>query len=475
MNPNLLIICTDQQRYDTIHCLNNNYIDTPNLDKLCKTGIAFENCYCQSPTCTPSRASFMTGKYPSATFSNYNGNEYFSGLSKLFTKSLSEKNYYIGLSGKLHLASGFNGIENRGDDGIDEFYYSHDPWVGDKKSNKYLAFLNNLGYTKNDVFNNKTDALTGNVRFYGYKGEFPKELRQTKWCSDKAINFFEEHTNENWGFICNIFDPHPPFDAPNDLINKYLKKNLPEPIFDKNVLDIQSHLCNEYMQDYKNITDTRLTYKRRKASYYASIELIDNEVGRMVNKLKETGQYENTIIVFTSDHGEMLGDHGMFLKGCRFAEGLVKVPLIISYPKKFKTDYIFKNPVELLDLTATFNELFELEMENLHGYSLLSILNKEGNPNDFKRDFIRTEYYSCLRHNEPHKTCANMIMKNKMKLCIYHGNNYGELYDLSIDPEERNNLWDLEKYQKIKFDLLKLCYDDNIRKNNLNGKTIGGY
>lgn len=475
MRPNLLIICTDQQRFDTIHALNNRNIDTPNLDRLCRDGVAFTNAYCQSPTCCPSRTSMMTGKYPSATLSNFNGNRAYTRLSPLFTATMAERGYIVGLGGKLHLASARNGVEERADDGFCEFYYSHDPWEDTNHSNDYIRFLERNQFDLDDVFKTREDHTYSGIPYYGYQKTFQAEYRQTRWCGDIARDFITRYQGERWCFVCNVFDPHPPFDAPQEMIDKYLERDLPEPVFDEHTLENQRLLSGEFMQDYRNITDTRYNYKERMASYYAAIELIDEEVGRMISCLEETGQLEHTMVVFTSDHGEMLGDHGMFLKGCRFYEGLVKVPLIISYPGHFRAGYCWEMPVELLDLTASINELFELGMDELHGVSLLPVLQHNREESCFRKPFVRAEYYASLRFNEPHQSYGTMIRKGFLKLCIYHGNSYGELYDLERDPQERNNLWDDADYSEVKFRLLKLCFDDCVVKNQSQLSAVGGY
>ncbi|MBT3272592.1 MAG: sulfatase-like hydrolase/transferase [Spirochaetales bacterium] len=132
MRPNILWICTDQQRYDTIHSLNNPCINTPNLDHLFSEGVAFSRAYCQSPICSPSRASFLTGLDPGYVGVSRNGTEFFPEKPhvELITKRLADSGYDCGLSGKLHIASAWSGIEARTDDGYRDFEYSHAPTQG---------------------------------------------------------------------------------------------------------------------------------------------------------------------------------------------------------------------------------------------------------------------------------------------------------------------------------------------------------
>ena len=126
--PNILWYCSDQQRYDTINILGNKFIETPNINSLISSGVAFTRAYAQSPICTPSRATFLTGRYPASHHVYRNGNEYFPPNEKLITKILAENNYLCGLVGKLHIAGSQHNIENRTEDGYESFDWSHHPY-----------------------------------------------------------------------------------------------------------------------------------------------------------------------------------------------------------------------------------------------------------------------------------------------------------------------------------------------------------
>ena len=127
MKPNILWICTDQQRFDTIASLENPHIRTPRIDGLVASGLAFTHAYCQSPICTPSRSSFLTGMYPSSVHGCANGNDYWDDSAPLVTRLLADAGYDCGLAGKLHLAGAHGRVEPRGDDGYRVFKWSHDP------------------------------------------------------------------------------------------------------------------------------------------------------------------------------------------------------------------------------------------------------------------------------------------------------------------------------------------------------------
>lgn len=157
---NILWFCTDQQRWDTIHSLGNPYIHTPNLDRLAEEGVAFTRAYTQSPICTPSRACFMTGRYPRSTKAIFNGNEKFSKDEKLVSKLFQEQGYVCGLTGKLHLTSAEGRVEARTDDGYTYFAYSHHPhndWPDD--GNQYQVWLREHGVKWEEIYGGKFTSM----------------------------------------------------------------------------------------------------------------------------------------------------------------------------------------------------------------------------------------------------------------------------------------------------------------------------
>ena len=217
--PNILWICTDQQRFDTLGCYGNEFVDTPNLDKLAEKGILFENCYSQNPVCTPSRASFLTGRYPRTTGCRQNGQSIpKEEEDNLVTKMLSDNGYIGGLSGKLHISpanpSVCKGTERRINDGYDVFHWSHHP-NDDWPTNEYTSWLKEKGINYTVEISDESDYVN-----YGMK----EENHQTTWCVNKAIDFI--NTNENfddpWFFSLNIFDPHHSFDPPEKYLKKYI-------------------------------------------------------------------------------------------------------------------------------------------------------------------------------------------------------------------------------------------------------------
>ena len=190
------------------------------------------------------------------------------------------------------------------------------------------------------------------------------------------------------------------------------------------------------------------------------INQIDDQFARILDGLERTGQRDNTIIIFTSDHGEALGDHGLLWKGCRFYEGLVRVPLIFSWPGHIQANLQSDALVELIDMSATMLEIGGVDLpEDFQGRSLMPILNGDAKPGHH-RDFVRSEYYDAL--DVSRLTYATMYRDRRYKLVSYHAHNLGELYDLKNDPWEFNNLWGAPETRDLKYTLLEASFNTTM-------------
>ncbi len=447
--PNILWICTDQQRYDTIHALGNAHIQTPNVDRLVADGVTFTHAYCQTPICTPSRASFLTGMYPSTIHACTNGNDHWADAAPLISKMLADAGYDCGLAGKLHLAGAAGRIEPRGDDGYRVFEWSHHPRNDWPEGHAYADWLRRQGVDP-DIVKKSPEKL-------------PPQCHQTMWCADRAIAFMEQQREQPWLMSVNMFDPHTPFDPPQEYLERYDPDRLPDPLFRASDLTSQALLSGVDFQTQAR-RPQEINARQVKAAYYAMINLIDDAVGRMIEALQHSGQRQRTIIIYSSDHGEMLGDHGLLLKGCRFYEGLMRVPLIFSWPERFARGLVSDALVELTDIAPTIMQACGLAVPaRVQGRSLLPIATGAADPQHF-RDSVRSEYYHVLNpDSEAAKgyegSYATMIRDHHHKLVVYHGHDSGELFDLEHDPAEFNNLWHDPAWAGVRFDLMKKSFD----------------
>ena len=298
----------------------------------------------------------------------------------------------------------------------------------------------------------------------------------------------------------NVFDPHSPFDPPQEYRDRYDASKMPAPLFRQTDITTQSAIPG----DFPNPSRPPQDFKAQDviAAYYAMIELIDDNVGRLLAALEETGQCQDTVIIFTSDHGETLGDHGLLTKGCRFYEGSVRVPLIISWPGQFPLQeepviedspeddgsgeeeetiseesndnasadspapagFVSSALVELIDIAPTLLELAGLPIPlRMQGRSLLPILRGELPP-DQHRDFVRCEFYRAQNPDVVSRvqyegSYATMYRDTRHKIVVYHGHEQGELYDLEKDPGEFENLWNDPDYADLRFDLVRRNFD----------------
>lgn len=465
--PNILWICTDQQRFDTLGCYGNSFVHTPHLDRLAQQGMRFEHAYCQSPICTPSRASFLTGRYPRTTRCRANG-QMIPADETLVTTLLHDAGYTCGLAGKLHLApchpSVTHGTEPRIDDGYDEFHWSHHPQP-DWPTNAYHHWLREQGITyQRKPFRGSAHVGAG----------MPAEYHQTTWCAQMAINFIEAHQGRDqpWLFSVNIFDPHHAFDPPEEYLERYLDRleEIPLPNYvageldDKpryQQMDHRGAYNNAQLHPYDRMTDG--DHRLVTAAYWAMIDLIDVQVGRMIEALERTGQLENTLVIFMSDHGEMLGDHGIYLKGPYFYEPLIRVPLMMSWPDVIAKGRNSNALVELMDIAPTLLDAVGLDAAELdgepgmQGRSLWPLLTGAA-PLEHHHDDVYCEYYNAMPWHRDPTAQATMIRTATHKLVVVHSLDTGELYDLMTDPNETHNVWNDPTQQTMKTALLlRLC------------------
>ena len=472
--PNILWYCTDQQRYDTIGALGNAHIHTPHLDALCGQGVAFANAYCQSPVCTPSRASFLTGRYPASNHVHRNGNEYFPSWETLVTKLLADEGYDCGLVGKLHLSRS-QVLERRPpEDGYRYFKWSHHPNPDYPEGHDYAIWLKQeKGVDPYELYGKLRGSIGPGV---------PAYLHQTTWCSEMAVRFITEKREGPWLLSVNPFDPHPPFDPPQEYLDRYNLATLPMPLFRESDIEQQRAFreidmqTREAINPYKakELADTvgeiprgdmgfipPIAYDPQlvKACYYAMIELIDDQFQVLVDALKATGQYENTIMIFTSDHGEMLGDHGLIYKGCRFFEALTHVPLVISWPAKGLQGKLSEALVELVDIAPTLLEAAGSTVPYfMHGKSLLPLLTG-GQDLGWHKHYVTSEYHGAIGGAQmPDQTHGVMYYDGRYKVCVYENHEVGEIYDLVEDPGEFTNLWNEKAFSTEKVRLLHAAF-----------------
>lgn len=484
---NIVWFCTDQQRYDTISGLGNNTIKTPNIDRLIDEGVAFTRAYTQAPICTPSRACFLTGRYPRTTRATYNGNDHFSKDETLVTKIFADNGYTCGLVGKLHIAAAKNHLEYRTDDGYSMFKWSHHPqndW--EEGIDSYQSWLRSKGIKWEEHYQGchwdnthsasaeKAKDNEGYLKPVYEKGHkkyvgIEPQYHQTSWCVEEAMDFIGECGDKPWLISINPFDPHHPIDPPQEYKDRIDVESMNLPLWQEGELDNKPLFHKEdylygtmdrHAPSIIGMTDYHKKENRR--DYYAQIELIDDQLGRLTDFLDEKGLRENTIIIFMSDHGELDGDHGVYYKGPYFYESLVHVPLIMSCPGTIQCGKKSKALVELVDIAPTLLELTGMEVPfYMQGKSFAGLLTGETKKDEHKKA-VYTEFYDCLTNVGYKGAHATMYFDGRFKIVVHHGHEWGELYDLLVDPDEFKNLWFEPAFRDLKYELIKRNFDNAI-------------
>ncbi|MGP3937402.1 sulfatase family protein [Nonomuraea sp. KM88] len=461
--PNILLICTDQQRFDAMGAYGNDEIDTPNLDRLAEQGVLFDNCYVQSPVCGPSRASLMSGRYVHAHGAWANG----VGLpahERLFSRALADHGYDCGLAGKFHIGGAcFGGrLEPRLDDGFRVFRWAHDPYPGSSE-NAYHRWLRAV---RPDLYETAARAGSGT----GFD-TLPTEFHYSRWIGDETVDYLRRSRDADkpFFFVANFFDPHHAFGAPQEYVDRYRGKTLRGPVTRDGELAGKPPVLTEashrsyagHARGYTEYTESELHDVR--VSYYAMVSLVDDEVGRILAVLEEEGLAEDTLVVFTSDHGEMLGDHQLMLKGPMMYECAVRVPLVMRWPAGLPAGARRAELVQWIDLATTFLAAAGAPpLPRGQGLNLLPLA--RGEQDAPVRDWALCEYRNSGHpYDEPVHT--TMLRHDRWKLVVYHGApsttraRSGELYDLGADPAELDNLWDDPAHAVTRAGLQELLLD----------------
>ncbi|HVX43707.1 MAG TPA: sulfatase-like hydrolase/transferase [Mycobacteriales bacterium] len=445
--PNILLICTDQQRYDVLGAFGNPYLSTPAIDGLAGEGVRFDRCYTPSPVCAPARASLLTGLLPHAHGLWANGVA-LPGSPPMLGRLLADAGYDCGLVGKLHLAACFGGRdETRHDDGFRFFEWAHDPSHSSPNNRYHTWIQENFPelWVEQQAADHGAEGTT-----YRVGDDVPTEAHYSHWVAEQTIRYLQDERDPDkpFFFVSNFYDPHHPFVAPEEYVERFRGK-VPEPIGPAVPTDDRPPIQREsskasYAGNAPGFQDyTPEQIQDIVANYYAMVALIDDEVGRILRTLQEQGLAGDTLVIFTSDHGEMLGDHAQLLKGPLFYEGAVRVPLVMRWPGELPAGVVRDDLVQFHDLFATCLSAAEVAAPAYtHAMDLLPVARGAG-PG---RPYAITEYRNSGHPYEP-PVHATMVRDERFKLVVHHGPpaseraGAGELYDLHDDPQELRNLW----------------------------------
>ena len=436
---------TDQQRWDSLGCYGGRSVDTPHLDRLAGEGTRFDQCYCNAPICTPSRASVMTGKEVPG-HGVYRLHDRLPEDERLFPEELRRHGYRTGLFGKLHVSGRvIEANERHPHDGFDEYQWCIEPAIHlDSPYNGYARWLKD----NHPAFHARLMAEGRQLL------HVPREVHFTHWAAEASIDFIRRCVADETPFFCktSIFDPHNPYeDYPREYAGRVNEGALKERIADsrRNVArSLERERGDSYFGPFEEYSAEDISKMRR--GYYASVALMDDEYGRILDALRDMDVLDNTLVIFVSDHGDMLGDHDLMVKGAFFYDGGVRVPLILRWPTHVPADSVSDSIVQPHQIAATILEAAGIASGPDSDESLIAAATAgtAASPGGA----VPSGRAVCLYRNsgigdtgdywDP-PLHATMYRRGNYKLTIYHGDDgAGELYNMKEDPQELQNLWD---------------------------------
>lgn len=462
MLPNIVLIVTDQQRKKSLGAYGCRYVCTPCLDALAGHATVYEHCYCDAPVCTPSRACLLTGKtLPGHKV--YNLFDILPREEKLLPFYLKQQGYDTALVGKLHVSGiDFEARERNPGDGFDLYELCHEPSLYlDSPFNGYARWLQTN-------FPEEYEAVRREGRARRHRSA---QTHFSTWVGERSAQVIRERDKTKPLFLmAGFFDPHNPYDHCPPESETWLHEEFYEPPIPDDVSRMPEgarwEACNHRPKADGDSPEALMHAMRR--GYYAGISFLDAQVGKILRALREEGLYDDTLIVFTSDHGDMLGDHGLYFKGAMFYEQGVNVPLLVKYPGQTAQ----KRSEELVQLRDLFSTLYVCA-------GGAAALRPESLPlqGDEKRDFALTAYRGCGKfdiNGFPHPLHATMIRTRDWKLNLYHDTCQGQLFHLRDDPDELNDLYNDPLCARRALDMAQLYLRFSAQRERRLNASAGG-
>lgn len=523
--PNLLLITSDQQHWSTLGVLNPR-IQTPNLDRLAAMGTNFTRAYCPNPTCTPTRASIITGQYPS-THGAYTLGTKLPENAVTLGDHLRKLGYRSTLVGKAHFQPlkstdecpsvesyptlrdldfwrsfnekhtpwyGFDHVEltrNHADEGHAGQHYGI--WLEEQGCANWRDYfqLGNDGVNVTGTDASRAPGITGGPG-YGWRSpmswQLPEELHYTAWTGRRSIAAIERaHAAGQPFFVwASYHDPHPPYCVPEPWASMYDPADMetghyregefeamPEP--HRLTRDPDADFSkfngdgwgNHGYHSHVGVTEDQL--RKAQAVYYGMISFMDHWIGQTLDRLEQLGILDNTLLVFTSDHGHFLGQHGLVAKGPFHYEDVIRVPFLAAFGDQLAPGTTSTAIQSLVDLAPTFLAAAGLHdtplaMQGINQWPAWTGGSTPPGSKDFRgRDHAIVENH----HNASDAVHLKTLVTDRYKLTVYHGRPWGELFDLAADPRELNNLYDQATHHSIRAAMMeKLVQADLEREPN---------
>lgn len=449
--PNIIFIITDQQRYETINALGYDYMHTPNLDRLVREGTTFRQCHCVAPSCAPSRASLFTGNYPHDTGVWRNGDDW----PRSWLEDLRDGGYYCANIGKMHTNP------------MDADVGFHERWVVENKD----RVLGGPTYTDFKDEWDKSFIAAGipkpGRKIYRDYPQYRTCMGAITWPLDddsqsdmfvgaKAVSWLRESapTDQPYFMEVGLPGPHPPYDPPARFLEHYRGKKLPWRRTDpadvagqpQPLQNLRKHNMEVDHDGVAHLDDpSDETLQQLWEHYLANVTVIDEKVGEILDAVEARGEMDNTIIIFTSDHGEALGDHGHIQKWTLY-ESVTKVPLIMWGPGHIAAGQTRDGLCELMDVGPTILEWAGVTCA--HEMQARSLIPATQTGDWQGRDYVIAEHGRDMFLNDIDEVM--MVRTKRWKWVGFDNGTCGQVLDLQNDPLENHNQWDDPEHADIR-------------------------
>ncbi|MBN1348180.1 sulfatase-like hydrolase/transferase [candidate division KSB1 bacterium] len=506
---NILLITTDQQHCDTIG-KSNPRIKTPVLDRLVDEGVTFNRAYCANPVCSPSRSTILTGLYPAWHHCWTIGVKLPEDVPTV-TGLLHDNGYRTILIGKAHfqpLASqpGSESIECHPTlRDLDFWRKFHGPWYGfdyletarmhaDEHlvGQHYAIWLEQQGLPdwKSYFQPLPGDAPTEKRRFYFLRENrswtLPDKFHHTHWVGERTIAAIESSVKQDQPFFLwsSFFDPHPPYIVPEPWASMYDPQDMQPGKYTASEFDDMPPHFRKTREEHPTWDDYRepggqglhgfhshlypeAELKKDLACYYGMMSFIDQEIGRILDCLDQQGIAGNTLVLFTTDHGHFLGQHGLIAKGAFHYEDMLRIPMIARFPGQIPQGCSCSALQSQIDFAPTFLSAAGVDVPGaLQGIDQLDVWRAR---QEQARDHVICEN----RHN-PTTVHLRTMVTERYKITVYREGDFGELFDLKTDPGELHNRWDDAAYAEIKSRLLHKFIQAEIEREPTRMPRIAG-
>lgn len=489
--PNILLITSDQQHWETLGVINPR-IKTPALDRLAAEGTRFTRAYCNNPVCSPSRATIITGLYPAWHHCWTIGVKLPEDVPAV-GDTLRQNGYYTALVGKAHfhpLASvpGEESLECQPllrD--LDYWRRFHGPWYGFEHvelarnhadeshvGQHYAIWMEERGLRSWRAYFQAWPPHKNAVQ-RKHVWDLPQEFHYSTWTAERTIACVQRSVAEQRPFFiwASFHDPHPPYLAPRPWATMYSPGDMaPGTLLPGELERMPPHFQKTQEQDpdfsmyqetpyhnhgfHSHLCDPA-GLRQDMAVYFGMISLMDQQLGRILDALAACGAAENTLVVFTTDHGHFLGQHGLRAKGAFHYEDMLRLPFLVRYPGRVPAGAVNGSLQALIDLPSTFLSAAGLPVPGLmQGVNQLDVWCGKA---EQARDHVLVE-----NRHQPTAIHLRTYLDARYKLTVYRDHDYGELFDLQEDPEERVNRWSDPAAAALKCDLLRRFLNAEIRR-----------